>query len=246
MPLISALLVAASCAWTNPGADRFLGDPVAAVEHYTDIPAETRATLKGLIAKKAYSAVVEITRDKIGDGEYTDLRDMHFGANKLCHSVDRSAWKPAEVERGLVFCADGQCLILPTACGNLSRVTPAPKKQEAAKEPEGGGGVGAGPSGGPSLAAPTPLAIEPTPAPAPVTFAEGSASPPSATTSEGSGGSGPSLDLAFPPPTFGGWAPAPYIPKPPPLPPTPEPATWVMLAIGLVGIACVKGITKRA
>ena len=117
-----------------------MGDPVKAVDNYQDIPLETRNALKSAIAKKAYSAFIEIKRDSLGDGLFEpEITQMHFGKNKLCMTVDRSKWSPTAVERGMVFCADGYCLLLPTVCGNLSRIKPVPVKSLQPLEPSAGG-----------------------------------------------------------------------------------------------------------
>lgn len=45
---LAALLASqaqAACLWTDPGANRYTGDPVAAVNSYADIPPQARAEL---------------------------------------------------------------------------------------------------------------------------------------------------------------------------------------------------------
>lgn len=131
MPIAATLAIAAACSWASPGSDRFTGDPVAAVDRYKDIPVETRAKLKERMASRKYDEVVEIRKDRLGDGKTygPEIRDMHWGANKMCAGVaDRSKWSDKAMERGLVYCADGHCLLLPTVCGNLSRITKLEQK----------------------------------------------------------------------------------------------------------------------
>lgn len=123
---LAALLASqaqAACLWTDPGANRFTGDPVAAVQSYADIPPQARAELAEAVGQRAYSEVVDITRSAIGAGRYTHMRSMHWGAGQQClGDVDRSGWPADRVERGLVYCVRGHCVIVPTVCGNVARV----------------------------------------------------------------------------------------------------------------------------
>ena len=120
----------------------FKGDTVAAVDRYADIPAPTRERLKRRMAARQYDEVAAIRRDSIeGRHRYGDLRDMHFGAGQVCRSVTRDKWAAGAVERGLVYCEDDHCLIVPTVCRNVSRVTrlPAPPPTAAAAGGANGG-----------------------------------------------------------------------------------------------------------
>lgn len=126
--MISALAVSAvvlsSCSWDSPGIDRYVGSTVQAVNNYTDIPAPVRDILIKRMERKNYDDIVEITRDKIsGKSTYTDLRDMHFGKNKICKTITREKWKPGTLERALIFCEQGHCIAIPTVCGNVSRIS---------------------------------------------------------------------------------------------------------------------------
>ncbi len=114
-----------NCRWDHPGVNPFMGDVVAAVDRYTDIAPEVRARLKARMAKRQYDEIVTIRRDSItGRNEYGSvIREMHFGANRLCRSVTRAAWSPQMQERGLVYCEAGQCILVPTVCRNVSRIT---------------------------------------------------------------------------------------------------------------------------
>jgi hypothetical protein len=178
--MLSALALAAiistpSCSWDNPGANRFQGDVPSAVQHYTDIPQETRDRLQQRIAKRKFDEVVDITKTEIkGKHEYTDLRGMHFGRNQMCATVTRDKWKPDALERGMVYCSDGYCVIVPTICGNLSQITRvAPKPEPKPESKGGGGGGGAGvppgtgdkiPGGGATTPPDTPM-VPPAPLP---------------------------------------------------------------------------------
>lgn len=114
----------AACDWNAPGHNPFMGDVVAAVDAYQDIPAATRARLRQRMAARAYDEVVRIRRDSIeGRRSYrSDIRDMHFGSGQRCATVDRSRWTAQAEERGLVYCEDGHCVLVPTVCRNVSRI----------------------------------------------------------------------------------------------------------------------------
>ncbi len=164
MSLLFAAALAASsatlpvCSWDTPGRNVFSGDVPSAVDRYTDIPAPVRATLKRRMAAYQYDDVAAIRRDSIeGRHHYTDLRDMHFGAAQVCRDVTREKWSADAEERGLVYCERGHCLIVPTVCRNVSRVTRIPS---AAGIPPVAG-AGAGGSGG-SAEGGAPLAAAPT------------------------------------------------------------------------------------
>ncbi|MDP9043398.1 MAG: MHFG family PEP-CTERM protein, partial [Pseudomonadota bacterium] len=122
-----ATVVVANCSWDHPGVDPFMGELVAAVDRYRDIPADVRARLKARMERRDYDDLVSIRRDSIeGRGGYDygkTITDMHFGTRQLCHSVTRTSWTPQMQERGLVYCESGQCILVPTVCRNVSRIT---------------------------------------------------------------------------------------------------------------------------
>lgn len=139
-----------------------MGDVVAAVDRYQDIPLAVRNTLKARMAARRYDEIVSIRRDAIvGKARYAPaIRQMHFGSGQVCASVDRSAWGPSAQERGLVYCEVGHCILVPTVCRNVSRITritrvatdePAVAGAGATRPPGAGAGAGAEPLG---LAAP--------------------------------------------------------------------------------------------
>ena len=119
MSLLATLVLAASastatlpnCSWDRPGVNPFMGDVVAAVDRYRDIPAATRAKLKARLKDRAYDEIAVIHRDGIsGQAQYgAEIRDMHFGRGSVCRSVTRAKWSAQHQERGLVYCEDGQC-----------------------------------------------------------------------------------------------------------------------------------------
>lgn len=135
-----------SCSWDRPGANAFTGDVVAAVDRYTDIPPAVRAKLKERMSKRQYDEIAVIRRDSItGKATYSpEIRDMHFAQGTVCQTVTRSKWAANAVERGLVYCEAEHCLIVPTVCRNVSRVTRLQKPATNAATPAGGSGVEAG------------------------------------------------------------------------------------------------------
>ncbi len=118
----------ATCSWDRPGVNPYRGELGAAVDRYTDIPAATRAVLKQRMAAQRYDDMAVIGRDHItGGSRYSaELRDMHFGNGRLCRSVTRKGWPAQAEERGLVYCEGAHCIIVPTVCRNVSRVTRLP------------------------------------------------------------------------------------------------------------------------
>jgi PEP-CTERM motif len=154
--LITALAVSAPvqdvCSWDRPGVNPFMGDVVAAVDRYQDIPADVRATLKSRIAKRQYDELATIKRDTIaGAYRYDNLRDMHFGKGTICRTVTRDKWGDKTQERGLVYCENDHCIIVPTVCRNVSRVTRVPMQKADADTlmgpPEGTAFAAAAPKG---------------------------------------------------------------------------------------------------
>ena len=128
--LLAAALAAApatlpACSWDRPGANPFTGDVVEAVQRYTDIPEPVRKVLQTRMAARQYDEIATISRNAItGKARYRpEIRDMHFGAGTVCRTVTRKKWPEKTVERGLVYCESGHCLIVPTVCRNVSRIT---------------------------------------------------------------------------------------------------------------------------
>jgi hypothetical protein len=140
-----------SCSWDRPGVNPFMGNVVAAVDRYQDIPAEVRARLKARMSKRQYDEIATISRDGVtGKHRYApDITDMHFGQGTICRTVTRSKWPEKTVERGLVYCESGHCIIVPTVCRNVSRVQRLEDKRAAAdsaeaKDPQAAAAAGAG------------------------------------------------------------------------------------------------------
>lgn len=246
-----------TCSWDSPGRDPFMGDVVQAVDRYPDIPVAVRERLKARMAARKFDDMVTIGRDTIqGKGSYEPtIRDMHFGENKVCRTVTRAKWSGTMQERGLVYCDSGHCILVPTVCRNVSRISLAPAA------PAGMSSSGTGDSSAPS----EPVAIASSDAaeaetesfetlsnadtprgsssgyadalyaelttPPLVRDDDGYQRPPFSFPSPGLPSGGPKS----PDPTF-----PPFVPGPPGLPnlpdvptaPVPEPAQWAQMALG--------------
>lgn len=258
MSLLATLALAASastaslpaCSWDRPGHNPFMGDLVAAVDRYRDIPAATRARLKARLQQRSYEDIAVITRDAIaGKAEYgAEIRDMHFGRGSVCRTVTRAKWSAAHQERGLVYCEDGHCLIVPTVCRNLSRVTRlAPKPVAGAAQDEQPAvladaeapllfeapGAGTSAETGAPVVSPTSFAaLAQTPSLSPL---------PSSTPLLGGGGA-PTLTPmpGVPPLPMARPSLVDPLPRPDPLPGVtpaiPEPSSWLLMGLGLAGL----------
>ena len=259
MSLIATLALAVSagstlpqCSWDRPGANPFMGDVVAAVDRYQDIPAATRDKLKARMKARHYDDIAVIERDTItGKATYApEIRDMHFGPGAVCRTVTRSKWTATTQERGLVYCEDGQCILVPTVCRNVSRirrldkpsaVAPAHAANVASSTREGEEATPLefeAPAAGPAAAAPDSFAatsgvpaLTSSLAPGGGILAGGNAPSPA------SPGGGPGLvNLGMPalPPGTVRVADGPV--DLPHTPAVPEPGTWSLIALGLLVI----------
>jgi len=247
MSLIATLALATSgavlpsCSWDHPGINPFMGDVIAAVDDYKDIPASTRAKLKERMAKRDYDELVLIERDGIsGMGQYSaEITDMHFGTKGMCRTITRSKWTQQMKERGLVYCEDGQCLLIPTICRNLSRIK---RTGDGPLLIAPGAGVPSTPAspGGTTFTPPTPdtpLDFAPPGAGIPLVPTETPLSvPPVAPTTTPTVPTAPPPPLTILPP---GTTP-PVTVTPPTTPAVPEPSTWLMFSLGLLGISIAK------
>jgi hypothetical protein len=243
-----------SCSWNHPGVDPFMGDVVAAVDRYTDIPADVRARLKARMAKREYDDMVSIRRDSIdgraGQQYGSTIRDMHFGTHQICHAVTRTAWTAGMKERGLVYCEGGQCILVPTVCRNVSRISRKAvdaEHAEAPDEPVPPGAVAGEPFTDPS---PTPLARDESPSFAkPLGWDRASVdggAPGATGPGEGWGGETPPggfpgfgggpvvVTTGVPPGSIDGTPPGGSTAPPPPVP---EPQTWALMLGGLAALA---------
>lgn len=255
MSILVTMALAASgatlpqCSWDRPGVNPFMGDVVAAVDRYQDIPAATRAKLKARMQKRNYDEMVTITRESInGQAEYSpQINAMHFGQGSVCGTVTRARWTDQMQERGLVYCEDGECILVPTVCRNVSRI----KRTKQAAAPAAATNVASSTREGEDPQAllemdPTGAGVPGGGAPATVAGSEPSFSQVAALPSGQPVATGPSLPGSF---TGGGLTPPPGggLGGIPPLPPgvttpVPEPETWALM---LAGLATVGWVARR-
>lgn len=119
----ASLAIVTACSWNNPGANPYVGQVPNAVYSYADIPKPIQDRLYSRMLRQDYDDIALIGSETImGAHVYSDLRQMHFGNGKRCEAVDRSKWS-GRMERGLIYCEAEHCLIVPTICRNVSRVT---------------------------------------------------------------------------------------------------------------------------
>jgi hypothetical protein len=182
--------------------------------------------------RQAYDDIVAIRRDSIeGNFRYEPaLLDMHFGKRRLCGHVTRQSWQPGHEERGLAYCEDGHCVVVPLVCRNVSRILrkpavavmggPAGSSEPLAFEPPSAG-LPAGPAA-PAEAGPTArtlLALPPT----------SRAVPPSTDVPLGPGTLPPLLPAAEGPAPVVQPTPTPATPELPPVVATPPDAPGPLL-----------------
>jgi hypothetical protein len=206
----------ASCDWSTPGADRYTGTVAAAIAAY-GLPIATQSALIRAWERREFTDTVVIDREAIRGktGNYGNLRAMHFGsAGRICQTVTRAGWSDSHIETGLVLCADSACIVVPSACSNVARITRRPDAL-------------AGPSGVGDTGAPQVVADD-----VPIAIADPFAQAPEAVTPVG-----PASFYGSP-----GWPYAPsyvvggYITHPEPVSSVPEPESWALLLAGLGAI----------
>jgi hypothetical protein len=242
--LAGALTVSPQCHWTHPGANRFTGDLVQAVDHYADLPKASRERLKAKLASHAYDDHVVITRQGLSGGRQTytpQIRDMHFGGNKVCRKVKVDKWPARRQVQALVYCDEGHCLLVPSACGNLSRVTPAPSNDPLDINPAAGPGSS---QGTPGAALPQGLSYDLMP----------SSGPPAVLAQAAPATTAPRADsgtTTFPAHGPNPWAGGPglYPPYLDPIfwvsPVIPEPPSWMLWLLGMPVVALVALVKRR-
>ena len=129
---LAASMSLPSCSCDEPGANRFMGDVVAAVDRNTDIPGPVlglvlvlvRAKLKLRMEARQYDEIAAIQRDfvtverKYGLG----IGGMRYGQGQLCRTVTCAKQTNGRVERGQVHCESGHCLLVPIVCRDVSGI----------------------------------------------------------------------------------------------------------------------------
>ena len=264
MSLALAATIAASaaalpvCSWDRPGQNPFVGDVVAAVDRYTDIPAPVRADLKKRIAERRYDEIAVIKRDAItGRHNYApEIRDMHFGRGQVCGTVTRAKWSDAAEELGLVYCESGHCILIPTVCRNVSRITRLPDSAPASPATAAEGAAPAAPEPAAMSMAEAPadgeLIFDPPGAGGTLALAPLGAIEPGGIVPIVPGLPGPGDGGSGFPPLFPLW---PSIPDGPafrpsplpsvPLPPIPEPSSALLMLGGLAGLVGLRALRRR-
>ncbi len=238
-----------ACSWDQPGHNPFMGDVVAAVDRYPGIPTEVRARLKQRMAQRDYDDVVSIRRDSLAGKRSYDpvIRDMHFGVDRVCAQVSRQKWAAQQQERGLVYCEGSECILVPTVCRNVSRITRLEPLATSVAPPLGSEllfdapGAGEVVGAAPSALGPDTFAAQSLPA----NLSSSDAVVPQ--TQLRDPGVVPS---SFPPPGGGnpgslGSPGSPGSPGTPgaPIAPIPEPGTWALMLLGLA--ACSAQAVRR-
>ena len=167
---------------------------------------------------------------------------------QVCATVDRSRWTAQAEERGLVYCEDGHCVLVPTVCRNVSRIERLESQRTAAPAPSAAGAdlahidppidisPGAGSAAGPGLRW--------------VDLAAPSASPPAAQQAAAAGPAAPQPLLTQPDDPMSPYLPPAYseprvfVTLPAVVPAVPELPTWLLLAGG-VGLNLQAADTAR-
>lgn len=114
----------AVCDWNNPGRAVYTGRWDTAVDSFTTIPAPVRNRLKARLLAGKYDDLATISATSItgNAGAYGALSYMHSGKASRCVAVDRSRWTPEHRERAMVFCDSGHCIVRPSVCNNIAIV----------------------------------------------------------------------------------------------------------------------------
>lgn len=116
-----------ACSWDRPGHNPYIGEPRPAIMALAQIPEPIRLKLIEKAERNQYDDLVDITRDRIvGQKVYRDeISFMAFGSKgTVCKTVTRHRWHAEDVQRAMVFCADGWCVARPSVCNNWSIITP--------------------------------------------------------------------------------------------------------------------------
>lgn len=265
----SANRMTANCSWDRPGQNPFMGDIPNALDRYPDLAPDVRERLRARMTKRDYDDIVTIRRDAIvgrGDQHQYEpaIRDMHFGQDSVCASVSRTGWTDDMQERGLVYCDEAECILVPTVCRNVSRITRRPQNVVglSPEEPFAFAPPGAG------VAPPTDASTDSLSGAPPTDALEGplgatpfNATPLAGIPGVGTEGDDTPIDIApgagapntFAPSTpyatvpGGGLLPAALGPTliPAITAPVPELQTWLSMGTGLLGMALLSGLRRH-
>lgn len=124
---------ASAADWSKPGLNPYVLSVPDAVDNYKDIPKETRAKLKQMMQPphKPTDTVLIGASTITGKQEYANLRDMHWGKARTftAGAVTRNLWSSQDTQRAFVYCADGYCIAVPFVCRNVSRIDVLPVEE---------------------------------------------------------------------------------------------------------------------
>ena len=116
------------CDWSNPGRNRFTGNPIKAVSRLGLDDWQVRE-IQIKIKAGVHDDDAIISKDEIhgSAGEYIGLSNMFFASNTRCSEVSRTSWGEDRKEPARVYCASNaagaSCVIIPEVCGNVSLTT---------------------------------------------------------------------------------------------------------------------------
>lgn len=111
------------CDWSNPGTDKYTGDPSSAVDRLAEVPADVRDVLRAKI-KAGLGRMVLIGRDQVDGGRLVNLRSMNFGGGRICDGpVDRSAWTSGRLEQAMSYEDRGYAVLHVKSCNNVTLAT---------------------------------------------------------------------------------------------------------------------------
>lgn len=138
---------AATCAWPDPGADRYRGDPAAAVMRLSEIPTDERLQLADMVRQGYGWRRVMVSRDAVDGGRLSDLRSMNFGAGRVCQGeVDRSMWTAGRNEAARGYSLGRWSVLHFESCNNVALATdtlalpaPAAPTRAGLRQAQGGG-----------------------------------------------------------------------------------------------------------